>query len=160
YSRDRVTRSFKSMSFFSRIMTMTSKIAILARIRQFTAERAPQCAQFLRPSGPAEEFEDRQPWPHHSSTCQRPPAGLRFHAMEVVPMRRGMRYAIFAVALLGRAANASAKMTISSSAFAEKGSIPSKYPGDAQNPPSPPLEFSGIPGKAKSLVLLVEDPDV
>jgi len=62
---------------------------------------------------------------------------------------------IFAVA-----GNASAKLGIKSPAFANGGSIPAKYTCDAQNPPNPPLAFSGVPKKAKSLVLIVEDPDV
>jgi len=50
-------------------------------------------------------------------------------------------------------------MTITSSAFAANQSIPSKYTCDGQSI-NPPLAFSGIPEKAKSLVLLMDDPDV
>lgn len=49
-------------------------------------------------------------------------------------------------------------MTISSSAFRNNDRMPSKYTCDGQNI-NPPLEFIGVPKDAKSLVLLVEDPD-
>jgi Raf kinase inhibitor-like YbhB/YbcL family protein len=63
-------------------------------------------------------------------------------------------------ALLVMTMKASAKMGITSSAFSSGGSIPSKYTCDAKNPPNPPLEFSGVPANAKSLVLIMNDPDV
>jgi Raf kinase inhibitor-like YbhB/YbcL family protein len=45
-----------------------------------------------------------------------------------------------------------------SSAFASNGSIPGKYTCDGEDI-NPPLEFEGIPEKAESLVLIVDDPD-
>ncbi len=45
-----------------------------------------------------------------------------------------------------------------SSAFVANGSIPRKYTCDGQDI-NPPLEFEGIPEKAESLVLIVDDPD-
>lgn len=50
------------------------------------------------------------------------------------------------------------KLTISSSAFAEGGSIPKRYTCDGQDV-SPPLEWTGVPAHSKSLVLIVDDPD-
>ena len=49
-------------------------------------------------------------------------------------------------------------MNISSAAFKEGTSIPSKYTCDGANT-SPPLAFGGIPNGAKSLALIVDDPD-
>ncbi len=66
--------------------------------------------------------------------------------------------ALLAVLLIG--GTASAKLKITTTAFPNGGSIPAKYTCDAQNPPNPPLAFSGVPKNAKSLVLIVEDPDV
>jgi len=49
-------------------------------------------------------------------------------------------------------------MKISSTAFTEGGSIPGKYTCDGANT-SPPLAFAEIPSGAKSLALVVDDPD-
>ena len=49
-------------------------------------------------------------------------------------------------------------MKITSSAFKDGDTIPVKFTCEGPNI-SPPLEFSGIPSSAKSLVLMVEDPD-
>ncbi len=53
-------------------------------------------------------------------------------------------------------------MKISSTAFNNGGPIPKKYTCDG-DPPSgginPPLEISGVPEQARSLVLIVDDPD-
>jgi len=50
-------------------------------------------------------------------------------------------------------------MKITSSAFANNGTIPSKYTCDGQSI-NPPLAFADVPNAAKSLVLLMDDPDV
>ena len=65
---------------------------------------------------------------------------------------------LVAVLLVG--GTAFAKLEVKSAAFSNGGSIPAKYTCDSQNPPNPPLAFSGVPKNAKSLVLIVEDPDV
>jgi len=49
-------------------------------------------------------------------------------------------------------------MTISSLAFKDKGAIPQKYSCEGDNI-SPPLTIGGIPRGAKSLVLILDDPD-
>lgn len=49
-------------------------------------------------------------------------------------------------------------MEITSSAFTPGGSIPKLYTCEGRNV-SPPLAWSGIPAAAKSLVLIVDDPD-
>jgi len=53
---------------------------------------------------------------------------------------------------------AAAKLTLSSSAFSANGAIPGKYSCEGQNL-SPPLAWSGVPAAAKSLALIVQDPD-
>ena len=49
-------------------------------------------------------------------------------------------------------------MKIESSAFTPRSTIPKKYTCDGKNI-SPPLMFSGIPKEAKSLALIMDDPD-
>ncbi len=51
-----------------------------------------------------------------------------------------------------------AQLRISSPAFQSNGSIPQKYTCDGANV-SPPLAFEGVPAGAKSLALIVDDPD-
>lgn|SRR5512135_635204 len=50
-------------------------------------------------------------------------------------------------------------MTITSTSFKHHGVIPSRYTCDGQNL-SPPLIWRGVPQDARSLVLIVDDPDV
>jgi Raf kinase inhibitor-like YbhB/YbcL family protein len=50
-------------------------------------------------------------------------------------------------------------MKLSCTAFSEGGIIPSIYTCEGENVP-PPLVISGVPPEAKSLVLIVDDPDV
>ncbi|MDZ7316042.1 MAG: YbhB/YbcL family Raf kinase inhibitor-like protein [candidate division KSB1 bacterium] len=49
-------------------------------------------------------------------------------------------------------------LTITSSAFAHMGEIPSLYTCEGKDI-SPPLSWSGVPSGAKSLALIVDDPD-
>lgn len=50
-------------------------------------------------------------------------------------------------------------MKLTSPAFTDGGKIPSKYTCDGQNI-NPPLTFSNVPEDAKSLVLIMDDPDI
>jgi len=50
-------------------------------------------------------------------------------------------------------------MKITSSAFEDNQKIPDKYTCDGENI-NPSLEFENIPDNAKSLSLIMEDPDV
>src|ERR1041384_6117297 len=56
------------------------------------------------------------------------------------------------------AANASAEINVSSAAFQAGGTIPARFTCKGSNL-NPPLQFQGIPKAAKSLVLIVDDPD-
>jgi Raf kinase inhibitor-like YbhB/YbcL family protein len=49
-------------------------------------------------------------------------------------------------------------MEINSAAFADGGTIPTQYTCQGNNL-SPPLSWAGIPEQAKSLVLIIDDPD-
>jgi len=58
----------------------------------------------------------------------------------------------------GAQADRDAKMSLVSAAFAPGGGLPSKYTCEGAGV-SPPLSWSGVPATAKSLVLIVDDPD-
>jgi Raf kinase inhibitor-like YbhB/YbcL family protein len=64
----------------------------------------------------------------------------------------------FAAAAVVAFAAGGVKMKISSSAFQEGGLIPEKFSKYARNV-SPELQIEGAPAEAKSLVLVVDDPD-
>ena len=51
-------------------------------------------------------------------------------------------------------------LSITSPAFEQNGRIPGKYTCDGNRTISPPLAFSGVPERAKSLALIMDDPDV
>ena len=49
-------------------------------------------------------------------------------------------------------------MSITSTAFVDNGEIPAQYTCDGQDV-SPPLAWQDVPAEAKSLLLIVDDPD-
>ncbi len=49
-------------------------------------------------------------------------------------------------------------MKISTKTFSERRPIPERFTADGKNI-NPPLNISGVPGEAKSLALIVDDPD-
>jgi len=75
-------------------------------------------------------------------------------------MQKAIIAGAFAIAVATTAlfAAGGAKMKITSSAFQEGGDIPSKFSRDGGNV-NPPLRIEGTPQNAKSLVLIVDDPD-
>ena len=81
-------------------------------------------------------------------------------AMTRVSPHRNCRLAVILLAtaliiLWGKAAMA---MTLNSCAFQQNGHIPSKYTCEGEDV-SPPLAWEGVPNGAKSLVLIIDDPD-
>jgi Raf kinase inhibitor-like YbhB/YbcL family protein len=65
---------------------------------------------------------------------------------------------VILLAVIASFAAEGARMKITSSAFHEGGNIPSKFTCDGSDT-SPPLQITGIPSEAKSLVLIADDPD-
>jgi Raf kinase inhibitor-like YbhB/YbcL family protein len=60
--------------------------------------------------------------------------------------------------LIADASGTAMALTLSSSAFEPGGKIPSKYTCEGDDV-SPPLSFDGVPQGAKSLALILDDPD-
>lgn len=63
-----------------------------------------------------------------------------------------------AAGAIGKEGRKMGEMKISSPAFAHNGGIPAKYTCDGADA-SPPLIIENVPGSAKSLALIVDDPD-
>jgi hypothetical protein len=70
----------------------------------------------------------------------------------------GLAFAIAVLLVFMGRADAAGGFSISSPAFGEGAQMPPKYARTHDNV-SPPLEISGVPAGAKSLALIVDDPD-
>src|SRR5215472_3393018 len=87
------------------------------------------------------------------------------HGTSLTPAAITAIAALAAVLAAPGAATSAAKggtmsMTLASSAFTHQGDIPVRYTCEAQGKEvSPPLSWSGVPAAAKSLALIVDDPD-
>jgi Raf kinase inhibitor-like YbhB/YbcL family protein len=67
-------------------------------------------------------------------------------------------YVVVMAAFAAFAATGGGTMKVTSSVFSEGGTIPDKYAKDHDNV-NPPLRIEGTPTEAKSLLLIMDDPD-
>ena len=58
----------------------------------------------------------------------------------------------------GQSSKSEAQITVASAAFQAGGAIPDQFTCKGANQ-NPPLQFQGVPKEAKSLVLIMDDPD-
>ena len=79
---------------------------------------------------------------------------LRDSQESVLPMKR----AALISALLLAGSPAAMATSLNSPAFQPNGHIPSKYTCEGEDI-SPPLAWEGVPNEAKSIVLIIDDPD-
>jgi Raf kinase inhibitor-like YbhB/YbcL family protein len=75
-----------------------------------------------------------------------------------VTFHRAAWLGVFALGAIAAGSGAQSRMALTSSAFSEGGAIPAAYTCDGEDR-SPPLAWTGIPAQAKSLALIVDDPD-
>src|SRR5882724_2155209 len=77
----------------------------------------------------------------------------------IVRIAAGAAAVIAAVFLIAATPGGNAMaLELTSSSFANNGEIPTKYTCEGDDM-SPPLAWSGVPPNAKSLALIVDDPD-
>src|SRR5258708_830732 len=78
----------------------------------------------------------------------------------VLSLHQNTRLAVILLAtiLLTLRGSAAMAMTLNSPAFKQNGHIPAKYTCEGEDI-SPPLAWEGVPNGAKSLVLIIDDPD-
>jgi Raf kinase inhibitor-like YbhB/YbcL family protein len=73
-------------------------------------------------------------------------------------MRNAIVLGVVAIGLATAIGAGGGKMRIKTTAFQEGGNIPSKFTCDGADA-NPPLRFEGAPAEAKTLALIVDDPD-
>ena len=67
-------------------------------------------------------------------------------------------WALMCMAAVPAGGGAASAFTLASTAFSQGGAIPSRYTCEGDNV-SPPLRWTGVPAQARTLVLIVDDPD-
>jgi Raf kinase inhibitor-like YbhB/YbcL family protein len=92
--------------------------------------------------------------------AHRPQAYVPTVQREGKTMKKAITWAamVVLITIMSLVAAGEAKMKITSSAFQQGGNIPSKFTCD-ESDTSPPLQVTGIPSNAKTLVLIADDPD-
>jgi Raf kinase inhibitor-like YbhB/YbcL family protein len=78
--------------------------------------------------------------------------------MKDISQKSRLAVILFAITLIVSWGNTVMAMTLSLPAFQQNGHIPSKYTCEGEDA-SPPLAWEGVPDDAKSLVLIIDDPD-
>jgi hypothetical protein len=97
--------------------------------------------------------------PHATAGTNRQLSGSDEEMNHVFPHRNSkLAVILFATALTILWENAAMAMTLNSPAFQQNGHTPSKYTCEGEDV-SPPLAWEGVPNGAKSLVLIIDDPD-
>ncbi len=84
--------------------------------------------------------------------------GCRGGGQSVAPDNGGSRVANQNVNGAGSVGGEKVQIKVTSSAFAEGGSIPAQYTCDGRNV-SPPIAWEGVPAKAVTVALVADDPD-
>jgi Raf kinase inhibitor-like YbhB/YbcL family protein len=88
------------------------------------------------------------------------PTGSRCHHVRLRILAGALITMFYTVCIPARLSHAEETMslTITSTAFTNGGEIPSRYTCQGEDI-SPPLDWRGVPDKARSLILIVDDPD-
>ncbi len=83
--------------------------------------------------------------------------GLIFVAVYAMDSRKGQNNSDI---IVPTSSSMTTAFSLASPAFEQNGRIPSKFTCDGDRSINPPLKFSGVPEEAKSLALIMDDPDV
>ena len=84
---------------------------------------------------------------------------MRSHWSDKAGLRKRLRWLVLLLSAgLSWETVSAGGISLSSTAFAHQGAIPKRYTCQGDDI-SPPLRWRGVPSRAKSLVLIVDDPD-